>query len=93
MGHKAEFRCFSCRYEELDLGIGHGRHQSPYLSLFRCDHCHSVGSTWVVKGSAARCSLCYSDEPTLLGEDTKAIDCPKCGQPGTITHKREEVWE
>lgn len=93
MGHKAGFRCFSCRYEESDLGVGHGRHPSPYLSLFCCDNCHSVGSAWVADGGVVRCSLCYAEEPTLLPETTQTLKCPKCGQSGVITHWRKETWE
>jgi len=93
MGHKVDFHCFSCRYEELDLGVGAGARPSPYLSLFRCDHCHSVGSAWVAEGQTPRCSFCYDDEPVLLALDTKALDCPKCGKRATLHHRYEDSWQ
>ena len=93
MGHKADFHCFGCRYEEKDLAIGRGRRPSPYLSLFRCDHCHSIGSTWIEEAKKPRCSFCYHDAPTLLAEDVTVVDCPRCEQRGTIVHRRGETWE
>lgn len=93
MGHQADFQCLGCRYEEKDLAVGHGRRPSPYLRLFRCDHCHSVGSTWIEEGKTPRCSLCYHDEPTLLPDDVGAVDCPKCQKRAAFTQRREATWE
>ncbi len=93
MGHFADFRCRGCRYEEVDLGVGHGRKPTPVLKLFRCDHCHSVGSTWVQEGRVTRCSFCYHDEPVLLADDVTALACPKCQAPGVVTHRRDATWE
>lgn len=93
MGHKADFRCFGCRYEENDLAVGRGRRPGPYLRLFRCDNCHSIGSTWIEEGKTPRCSFCYHDEVKLLPDDVTLVECPKCEQRGTIVHRRDDTWE
>jgi hypothetical protein len=93
MGHKVDFLCRACRYEERDLGVGCGRRPEPCLRLFHCDNCHSIGSTWVGAGKIARCSLCYDDAIAPLDDDVVAVDCPKCGGPGVFVHHHDEVWE
>ncbi len=93
MGHKVDFLCRACHYEERDLGVGCGRRPQPCLRLFRCDNCHSIGSTWVGAGGIPRCSLCYHDAITLLADDVMGVACPKCAAPGTFAHHREDVWE
>ncbi|MHB1951313.1 MAG: hypothetical protein ACYCQK_07535 [Acidiferrobacteraceae bacterium] len=92
MGRFVQYRCGSCRYEEPDLAVGRGREEFPYLSLFRCDNCHSVGSTWIFRDRLPRCSLCYHDALTLLPDDVSVLACPKCGEPARF-EPREGAWE
>ncbi len=93
MGHKVDFACRACRYEERDLGVGRGRRPWPVLRLFRCDNCRSVGSAWVDEGGLARCSLCYHDDIVLLPDDAASVACPKCEERGVFTHHLGETWE
>ncbi len=93
MGHKVDFVCRACRYEERDLGVGRGRRPWPVLRLFRCDNCHSVGSAWVDEDGVARCSLCYHDDIALLADDITSVTCPKCTERGVFTHHPGETWE
>lgn len=81
MGRFARFYCPHCRYEEADLGYGAGREPFPFLVLFRCDNCHSIGSTWVYENKTPRCSLCYHDELSVFVEPPARVGCPKCGEP------------
>ncbi len=92
MGGFVDFRCRYCNYEETDIGVGRGRQVFPYLALFCCDNCKSVGSTWIHENKTPRCGACYSDGVTLLPDDIRSIKCPKCGEPATFTHK-EGSWE
>lgn len=64
------------------MGVGHGAAEFPFLALFRCDLCRSVGSTWIYPDRIPRCSLCYHDAVTLLPEGQLEVHCPKCGEPG-----------
>lgn len=93
MGHKVDFACRACRYEERDLGVGRGRRPEPALRLFQCGNCRSIGSAWVGGGFVPRCSLCYHDDIALFADDVLAVACPKCGGPGVFTHRHEETWE
>ncbi len=65
----------------------------PYLRLFSCDNCHSVGSTWVDDATTPRCSLCYHDGIQLLADDAETSVCPKCGERGAFIHHRDQIWE
>jgi hypothetical protein len=92
VGGFVEFRCKHCRYEETDIGVGKGRNPSPFLALFRCAKCKSVGSTWIKEHETPRCGVCYEEGVTLLPDDTTRIDCPRCGKPAQFAPK-EGVWE
>ncbi|HEX9625841.1 MAG TPA: hypothetical protein VGA00_02760 [Acidiferrobacterales bacterium] len=92
MGGFVDFYCRHCRYAETDIGVGRGREEFPFLRLFRCDNCKSVGSTWVHENRIPRCSVCYHDAVTLLADDTRKLNCPKCGDPAEFVAK-EGSWE
>lgn len=92
MGFFVDFKCDSCKYEEESIGVGHGKNPTPHLALYRCNQCKSIGSTWVSDGGIARCSLCYDEAVTILPDDTRRVDCPKCGKPARIA-VREGSWE
>ena len=92
MGSFVDFACKNCHYEEKAIGIGRGRNELPYLALFRCDHCHSIGSTWVHANRVPVCGNCYHDGLTLLPDDSRGVNCPKCGEPAKLTPK-EGGWE
>lgn len=47
MGGYVDYRCKGCRTEESPIPVGRGRNAFPYLALFRCLSCKTVGSTWV----------------------------------------------
>lgn len=93
MGHRADFICHRCHYEERDIAIGHGRQPLPFLALFSCSNCHSVGSSWVGGERPVRCSFCYDEAITILADDTTAVACPKCQEPAYLTHRFDDVWE
>lgn len=92
MGGFVDFKCRSCKYEETDIGAGRGRQAFPYLALFRCDNCKSVGSTWIHENRIPRCGACYSDGVTLLPDDVRVINCPKCGEPASFSPGKGS-WE
>ena len=92
MGSFVAFKCKFCQYEEPGIGVGRGKAEFPFLALFHCHHCHSLGSTWVYENKIPRCSQCYDDALTILPDDTRRVNCPKCGEPGVITPK-EGSWE
>lgn len=91
MGHIVRYACSRCQYVEVDLGVGSGKEEFPRLQLFRCDNCHSVGSTWCKPERLPRCSLCYHDAITLLPDDAAAALCPKCGEAGHF-EQQEGEW-
>jgi hypothetical protein len=92
VGGFVAYRCKHCRYEESEIGIGKGKNPFPFLALFRCNKCKSVGSTWIQEHSTPRCGLCYEEGVTLLPDDTTHIDCPRCGKPAQFT-PMEGSWE
>lgn len=92
MGFFVDLKCSACKYEETSLGVGRGKNPTPFLALFRCDRCKSIGSTWVQDGRNPRCSLCYHDAVTILPDDTRSVDCPKCGKPARIAVS-EGSWD
>lgn len=92
MGWFVDFKCSYCRYEEIGLGVGRGQHPFPFLALFSCANCKSIGSTWVDENKVPRCGACYHEGVTLLADDVRRVDCPKCGEPAIIT-RGEGVWE
>lgn len=92
MGGFVDFRCSFCKYEENDIGIGHGKKAFPFLALYRCDNCQTIGSTWVYPDKLPHCSQCYHDAVTILPEDTRRVMCPKCGEPAKIAPK-EGSWD
>jgi len=56
MGHFVAFNCDFCHYREPEPAVGRGRDEFPLLKLFRCNHCKTIGSTWIfprTSGSAA----------------------------------------
>lgn len=91
MGWFVDFRCPYCRYEEAGIGVGHGKSEFPYLALFCCDNCKSVGSTWIRESESPRCGACYQENVRLLADDVHSIDCPKCGEPAFFA-RREGQW-
>ncbi|MCR4300624.1 MAG: hypothetical protein NUV51_03365 [Sulfuricaulis sp.] len=92
MGIYVGIKCKFCQYQEASIGVGRGQAEMPYLALYRCDHCHTIGSTWIHEGKIPRCSNCYDDAIGILPNDTRRVNCPKCGEPAAITPK-EGVWE
>lgn len=92
MGWFVDFRCPYCRYEETGIGVGRGKHAFPYLALFCCDNCKSVGSTWVQQNVTPRCGACYHEGVTILADDVRGISCPKCGEPAVFA-RSDGVWE
>ena len=92
MGSFVEFRCGYCNYEATDIGVGRGQSESLRLSLFVCDNCKSVGSTWTGDGRGPMCSLCYDEHPRMLSDDITRLNCPKCGKPAHFIAK-EGSWE
>lgn len=92
MGLIVRYHCPHCRYEEPDLGVGAGVAPHPRLQLFRCDNCHSVGSTWLTLERVPRCSFCYHDAVTLLPDDAPGVVCPKCGEPGRF-ERQDGEWQ
>ncbi len=85
MGGFVDFKCRFCRYEVTGIGVGRGRDEFPFLALYRCDHCQSVGSTWIHEQRIPHCSLCYHDAVTILPDDTRRVNCPKCGEPASVS--------
>jgi len=92
MGGFVDYRCRHCRTEIEDIPVGRGRQASPYLALFRCVRCKTVGSTWIENNQPARCGTCYEEGVELLPDDTTRITCPKCGEPANLTPKTGS-WE
>jgi hypothetical protein len=92
MGGFVDFRCRYCEYEELEIPLGHGRQPVPFLALFSCDSCKSVGSTWVQPGRDPVCSHCYHDKVTMFEDAPQTLDCPKCGEQGKLA-PAEGSWE
>lgn len=35
--------CLNCGYSEERIGFGHGKQAGPYLQLYRCDSCKTIG--------------------------------------------------
>lgn len=92
MGRFVGFRCRFCKYEETGLGIGRGRTEFPFLKLYRCDNCKTIGSTWIYENRIPRCAGCYHDAITLLDDDARQVNCPKCGEPAPLTPQDGE-WQ
>jgi len=92
VGGFVDFSCKHCRYEQPDIGVGRGKRAYPYLALLRCAGCKCIGSTWIYEDGVAKCGICYHDAPVLLPDDTRQLDCPRCGKPATLTPK-EGSWE
>lgn len=47
VGSFVAFRCKFCQYEEPGIGVGRGKAAFPFLALYRCNHCHTIASTWI----------------------------------------------
>lgn len=77
-GGFAAFRCMNCGYTEQHIGFGRGKNPEPRLQLYRCDHCKTVGSTWVKSDEKLRCGACYDEIITLLEPENSSFNCPKC---------------
>lgn len=92
MGGFVDYHCRHCRTELTDIPVGRGKQPSPWLALFRCTHCKTVGSTWVEEGRVARCGTCYEPGVELLPDDATRIVCPKCGEKEFFT-PRAGSWE
>jgi hypothetical protein len=92
MGGFVDYHCRHCRTEQTEIPVGRGRTASPYLKLFRCTRCKTVGSTWVEDDRPPRCGTCYEEGVELLPDDVTRIDCPRCGQPARFT-PRAGGWE
>jgi predicted RNA-binding Zn-ribbon protein involved in translation (DUF1610 family) len=74
------------------IPVGRGRAASPYLALFRCTRCKTVGSTWIEPRRPPRCGTCYEAGVELLPDDATRIECPKCGNTARLTPKAGH-WE
>jgi hypothetical protein len=92
VGGFVNFHCKQCRYEVTEIGVGKGKHPFPFLALYRCPKCKTVGSTWVNESETPRCGVCYEEGVTLLQDNTTHIDCPRCGKPAQFM-PQEGVWE
>lgn len=92
MGGYVGFQCKFCQYAEPDIGVGRGKAATPLLALCRCNHCHTIGSTWVHEGKVPRCANCYDDDIVILPDDTRRVNCPKCGESAVI-RPTEGSWE
>ena len=83
MGWFVDFKCKFCNYEENNIGIGHGEMEYPFLTLFRCDNCKTVGSTWIYEDKIPLCSHCYHAAISILSDGTTKLNCPRCAATGT----------
>lgn len=92
MGGFVDFHCRHCRTELTEIPVGKGRVPSPWLALFRCAKCKTVGSTWVEDGRPARCGTCYEEGVELLPDGTTRISCPRCGEPARFS-PRDGRWD
>lgn len=92
MGHIVDFQWPYYKYAEHDLGVGRGKSAFPFLALFRCDSCKTIGSTWVRENQIPRCSNCYHDAVIVLPDDATRVGCPRRGEVARITRK-EGAWE
>lgn len=92
MGGFVDFHCRQCRTEITEIPVGRGKQPFPYLALFRCRGCKTVGSTWIEENRPVRCGTCYEEGVELLPDDSTHLSCPKCGQPARLT-PREGAWE
>ncbi|MCR4346952.1 MAG: hypothetical protein NUV55_07095 [Sulfuricaulis sp.] len=92
VGSFVAFKCKFCQYEEPGISVGRGKAEMPFLALYRCNHCLTIGSTWVHEGKIPRCANCYDDAIVVMPDDTRRVNCPKCGEPAVITPK-EGSWE
>ena len=92
MGGFVRFQCKFCQYEESNIGVGRGQAEFPFLVLYRCNHCHTIGSTWAQENKIPRCSNCYDDAIVILPDDSRRVDCPKCGESALIA-PAEGSWE
>ena len=91
MGSFVGFMCKFCQYQEPSIGLGFGKAASPFLALYRCHHCNAIGSTWIHENKTPLCSQCYDEALTILPDDTRYVNCPKCGEQGMIVPK-EGSW-
>lgn len=55
------FDCLKYGYSEERIGFGHGKQADPYLQLYRCDSCKTIGSNWVQQGRKPVCGGCYNE--------------------------------
>ncbi len=92
MGGFVSFHCAHCGYVEDKIAHGHGRKTSPYLVLYRCDHCKTVGSTWTEGEKPPHCSGCYDENITLLKPVTGLVTCPRCEAAATL-RVLDETWD
>ena len=92
MGGFVDYRCKHCGYEETDIGVGRGRTPFPYLALYRCTKCKTVGGIWIQENEPPRCGACYEVGVTILPDDARRVECPRCGRPAQFTSK-EGSWE
>jgi len=89
VGSFVGFKCKFCQYEEPSIGVGRGKAEVPFLTLYRCNHCLTIGSTWIHDGKIPRCANCYDDAIVILPDDTRRVNCPKCGEPAVIRRRKE----
>ncbi len=92
MGSFVAFKCKFCQYEEPGIGVGRGKADTPWLALYRCNHCLTIGSAWIDNGKIPRCASCYDDAIVILPNNTRRMNCPKCGESAMITLK-EGSWD
>ena len=92
MGSIVDFECRVCGYQSEDIAIGQGKDPKLRLQLFSCAQCKSIGSNWVSKDQALRCSFCYHNVVEEISEQDITCTCPKCGETGVLQHK-DQTWE
>lgn len=92
MGGFVSFTCLNCGYEEEKIAFGNGKKPEPRLGLYRCDNCHTLGSTWAKAGEASRCAGCYDTEISHINPDQLTVNCPKC-KITALLRVLDETWQ
>lgn len=92
MGRFVKYSCLNCGYTEERIGFGRGKNPEPHLQLYRCDHCKTVGSTWVEGEQLPRCASCYDEQITLLEPKNASFNCPKCDTLAVLA-LLEDNWD
>ncbi len=91
MGGFVSFNGMNCGYSEERIGFGHGKQPEPYLQLYKCDSCKTVGSARIQGDRKPLCSGCYNENIELLDPKDNSIPCPKCDTSAVIKVV-EDTW-